>query len=318
MKIVVLDGRTTNPGDNPWDSVAKLGDLTVYDKTENDQILERSAGADIILTNKTPLTAETLRQLPDLKMISVLATGFNVIDTEVARELNISVCNVPEYSTFSVAQHVFALLLEMCLHLGDHDQAVHAGQWATSPDFTFHLQPLIELEGKTLGIFGYGKIGERVAKIADAFGMKILATTRSPKPLPNYAGFEFVSLEELLERSDVITLHCPQTPETTGLVNAEFLSKMKSSAMLINCARGGCIVDEDLTNALNADEISAAAIDVATVEPMPADSVLLKAKNLIITPHIAWAPQAARKRLMQTTTDNIAQFIAGTPQNLVN
>ena len=318
MKIVVLDGRTTNPGDNPWDSVSNLGDLTVYDITADDQILDRSLDADIILTNKTPLTAETLRQLPNLKMVSVLATGYNVIDTKVARELNITVCNVPEYSTFSVAQHVFAQLLEMCLHLGDHDQAVHAGKWATSPDFSFHLQPLIELEGKTLGIFGFGKIGQRVARIADAFGMKILATTRSKKPAPNYKNFEFVSLDEMLDRSDVITLHCPQTPETTGLVNADFLSKMKPSAMLINCARGGCVVDQDLVDALNSDKIAAAAIDVSTVEPMPADCVLLKAKNLLISPHIAWAPQAARKRLMQTTTENIANFIAKTPINVVN
>ena len=318
MKIVILDGRTTNPGDTAWDLIANLGDLTVYDKTPADKTLERAADADIIITNKTQLNEQTLRALPNLKMISILATGYNTVDVKVARELGIDVSNVPEYSTSSVAQHVFALMLELCLHIGDHDNAVHAGQWSQSEDFSFHLGNLIELEGKTLGIFGFGKIGARIAKIAAAFGMKVIATTRSEKPLPAIEGFEFVSLDELLSRSDFVSLNCPQTPETTDLVNKEFLAKMKPSAMLINCARGGVVVDQDLVDALNTGVIAGAGIDVASVEPLPADSCLLEADNLIITPHIAWAPLAARKRLVKTTADNVAAFIAGSSQNLVN
>ncbi|PXA03037.1 glycerate dehydrogenase [Coraliomargarita sinensis] len=318
MKIVVLDGFTLNPGDNPWDGVEKLGEFSVYDRTPADKIVERCAGADIVLTNKTPLTAETLAQLPDLKFISVLATGFNVIDVAAARKQDIPVANVPIYGTDSVGQFVFALLLELCHNAALHGNLVKEGAWSSNPDFCFWKTPLVELSGKTMGIVGLGRIGRRTVALASAFGMKVIACTRTRKDAPDLDGFEWVELEELFEKSDVVSLHCPQTADNVGFVNAALLKKMKPSSFLINTSRGPLIVEEDLAEALDTGILAGAGLDVASVEPIKADNPLLKAKNCLITPHIAWATLEARQRLMQTTVDNVAGFIDGSPINVVN
>lgn len=317
-KIVVLDGYTLNPGDNPWLPVEALGDLTVYDRTPADKVLERAKDADIVLTNKTPLSGEIIENLPDLKLIGVLATGYNIVDTAAASRRGIPVVNVPEYSTDTVAQFVFALLLELCHHVGQHSESVLAGDWCRSEDFMFTLSPQVELAGLTLGIVGYGRIGARVAQIADAFGMKVRATTRSPKPAPALADFAWVSLDQLLAKSDVVSLHCPQTEQTKGMVNEAFFKQMKPSAFLINTSRGGLVNETDLVQALQSGQLAGAALDVVDSEPMPEGSVLIGAPNLIITPHIAWSALSARQRLMQTTAENIQAFLTGQPQNVVN
>ncbi|MGB0743740.1 MAG: D-2-hydroxyacid dehydrogenase, partial [Opitutales bacterium] len=294
------------------------GDFTVYERSSNEQIIERALGADVLLTNKTPLTAETLVQLPDLKFISVLATGYNVVDVAAARERNIPVSNVPIYGTDSVAQFVFAMLLELSHQIGLHSEAVRSGAWSANPDFCFWKTPQVELAGKTLGIVGLGRIGTRTAHLAAAFGMKVIAYTRTRKSAPDIDGFEWVDLEELFKRADVVSLHCPQTSENVGFVNSELLSKMKPSSFLINTSRGPLIVEQDLAEALNAGTIAGAGVDVVSVEPIKPDNPLLTAKNCLITPHIAWATLEARQRLMQTTADNVAAFISGSPINLVN
>ncbi|MCC6422298.1 MAG: D-2-hydroxyacid dehydrogenase [Phycisphaerales bacterium] len=314
MKIVVLDGYTLNPGDNPWGSLRALGEVVIYDRTPVDQIVERSAGAEVVLTNKVPLSSTTLAQLPKLKLIAVLATGYNIVDIEAARLQGVVVCNVPTYSTESVAQFTFALLLELCHRVGAHDALVHDGEWTRSADFCFWRHPLIELSGKTMGIVGFGRIGRRVGQIAEAFGMKVLAGSASVSA----ARGDRVSLEELFSRSDVISLHCPQTPANTGFVNRELLRLMKPTALLINTARGGLVNEKDLAEALNEDRLGGAAVDVVSAEPMKGDNPLLGAKNCIITPHIAWATLAARRRLMETTVRNVAAFMAGRPENVVN
>ena len=316
MNIVVLDGHTLNPGDLSWDAIAKLGTLTVHPRTTAAELPARAAHADILLTNKVPLNAATINSLPNLKLISVLATGYNIIDTAAARARNIPVSNVPEYSTSSVAQLVFALLLEMCHHVGHHSDAIRAGEWPKR-EWCFWDTPLVELEGKTLGIVGYGRIGQRVGTIAQALGMKVLGHSRRQLG-PTSPNFAWATIDQIFAKSDAISLHIPLTPENKGFVNARLLSQMKKDAYLINTARGPLLNDADLAAALHAGTLAGAALDVATVEPINPDNPLLTAPNCIITPHYAWATLAARKRLMQTTTQNLQAFLSGTPQHVVN
>ena len=318
MRIVVLDGYTLNPGDNPWDKVAALGAFTVYDRTPKEQIVERAEDADIVLTNKTPLSAETLEQLPDLKFIAVLATGYNVVDVGAARERGIPVSNVPVYGTDAVAQFVFALLLELCHHVAAHDASVKNGDWSNSADFCYWNTPLIELAGKRMGLVGFGRIGRRVGELAHAFGMEVLAHDVQPGEPPDYAPFEWRSIDEVFAEADVVSLHCPQTPENAGFVNGALLGRMQPHAFFINTARGGLVNEKDLAEPLSKGTIAGAAVDVVSSEPIVPDNPLLKAKNILITPHIAWATLAARQRLMHTTAENIAAFIEGAPVNVVN
>jgi glycerate dehydrogenase len=318
MKIVILDGYTLNPGDLSWDALNKLGDVIIYDRTPTDQIVDRCLGANIILTNKTPLDEVALNQLPDLKYIGVLATGYNIINTDVCKQRGIIVSNVPGYGTGAVAQFVFALLLELCLHVQKHSDAVMNGKWARSADFCFWDYPLIELAGKTIGIIGFGTIGQKVADIAAAFDMNVIASSRTQTNQSHRKNFKWVSLDELLQQSDMISIHCPLTPETLGLINAENLKKMKSSVFLINTSRGPIINDADLADALNNNIIAGAGIDVLSKEPPPADNPIFTAKNCIITPHIAWAAKEARVRLMNTVVSNLKAFMDGVPVNVVN
>ncbi len=312
MKIVVLDGYTANPGDVSWDELAALGELTVHDRTPAPEIRARIGDAEIVLTNKTPLTRETLAACPKLRFVGVLATGYNIVDAAAAKELGIPVANVPAYSTPSVAQLTFALLLEVCHRVGHHSQAVHQGRWTRSTDFCFWEYPLIELAGKTLGLIGYGRIGKAVAEIARALGMRVLVYT------PHSRGPENVPLQALLAESDVISLHCPLTAENQGMIDRNTLSQMKDGVILINTARGALINEQDLREALQSGKVYAAALDVAATEPIPADSPLLGLDNCLITPHIAWAPKEARIRLLQITAENVRAFVAGKPQNIVN
>jgi len=317
MKIVVLDGYTLNPGDLSWDGLKDLGDVTIYDYTPADQIVARAQGAEILFTNKTPLMADTLAQLDKLTYIGVLATGYNVVDVKAAAARGVAVTNNPTYGTSSVAQMVFALLLELCHHVQLHSDAVRAGEWSESRDFCFWKTPLVELQGKTIGIVGFGRIGRQVARIADAFGMRILAQDKFQGPAPDLADFRWAELDELLAQSDVVSLHCPLFPDTAGLINQETLARMKPSAFLINTSRGGLIVDQDLSDALNRNQIAGAALDVLSVEPPPADNPLLKAKNILITPHISWATGEARARLMGIAVDNLKAYLAGKPVNVI-
>ncbi len=314
-RIVVLDGHTLNPGDLDWRSIEMLGELTVHPRTAPEEILFRADGAEILLTNKTPLNAEIIGALPALRFVGVLATGFNVVDTAAAAARGIPVCNVPGYGTASVAQHVFSLLLELAQRTGHHADTVRNGRWNTCPDFCYWDFPLVELAGRTLGIIGYGSIGEAVARIGLAFGMKIIASARRPRSVD---GVEFVSSEEIFRRADVVTLHCPLTDETRSLVNATRIATMKSGAFLINTGRGPLIAEQDLADALNAGRIAGAGLDVLSTEPPAPGNPLFGAKNCIITPHIAWATHASRARLMNVVADNIRAFLAGKPQNAVN
>jgi len=307
MKIVVLDGHTLNPGDNPWDAVAELGELEVYDYTPADRLVERSLDADIIVTNKAVLSADVISKLPKLEFITVTATGYNIVDTVAARARGIPVSNVPEYGTDSVAQFVAALILELAHRVAYHSDMVHAGKWSKQQDFCFWDTPQIELAGKTMAIIGYGKIGHRVGEIAEALGMKILT-----------AGRDIAKVRKAVAQADVVTFHCPLTDANKGIVNRELLALMKPTAFLINAARGGLVVEQDLADALNDGVIAGAAVDVVSVEPIKPDSPLLKAKNCIITPHIAWASLAARQRLMQSTAENIRAFQEGKPLNVIN
>ncbi|MBT4979656.1 MAG: D-2-hydroxyacid dehydrogenase [Gemmatimonadetes bacterium] len=318
MKIVALDGHTLNPGDNPWDPVAALGDFSVYDKTPDELVLERAAGAQVLLTNKVPLTPAVFDALPDLQFVSVTATGFNVVDTEAARARDIPVSNIPVYGTDSVAQYAMALLLELCHHVGHHDNAVHQGGWKNSGYWSFWETPLMELAGKTIGLIGFGRIGQRVGELAHAFGMEVWAYAPSPKDAPAYAPFALKSVEEIFAGADVVSLHCPQTPENTGFVNANLLATMKEGALFINTGRGGLVDEQALLDALRAGTPRAAATDVASTEPIENGNPLLQAPNLLITPHMAWATVEARKRLMGMTADNIKAFQDGSPINLVN
>ncbi|MBI9013004.1 MAG: D-2-hydroxyacid dehydrogenase [Clostridiales bacterium] len=315
MKIVILDGYTLNPGDLSWSLWKTLGTVTLYDRTEEKDIVNRIGDAEIVITNKTPLSKETLEAC-HIKYIGVLATGYNVVDVDAAKDKKIVVTNVPAYGTETVAQYVFALLLEICHHVGAHNQAVHEGQWTNCPDFCFWNHPLIELNGKTFGLIGAGKIGLETAKIAEAFGMKILAHTRTPDKLLESNTFKFANLDTLYKESDVISLHCPLTESTKGMINTSSIHKMKDGVILINTSRGPLIVEADLKEALLSRKVYAAGIDVLSSEP-PTDNVLLSVENCVITPHIAWATQAARVRLMQTAIDNLKAFLQGTPINEV-
>lgn len=318
MKIVVLDGYTLNPGDNPWDEVAAFGDLAVHDRTPEELVLERCRGARIVLTNKTRLCADTISQLPDLGLICVLATGYNVVDLEKSAELGIPVVNVPEYGSDSVAQHAIALLLELTNRVARYHDAVMRGEWSRSADFTLVGQPLTELHGRSIGIVGLGRIGARVAVIAKALGMEILACNPRRRVAPEGMAVTWLDLDELFARADVVSLHCPLNAENEGVVNAARLALMQPHAFLVNTSRGGLVNEQDLSDALNGGVIAGAALDVAAREPIPADSPLLTARNCIITPHIAWATLAARRRLMAATAQNIAAFLSGSPQNVVN
>lgn len=314
--IVVLDGFTLNPGDISWDELRRLGHCRIHDRTPPELVVERAQGARMILTNKAIVSREAIEQLPDLKYIGVLATGYNIVDVAAARERGIPVANVPGYSTRSVAQLVFALILELTHHAGHHALSVQSGKWSSSADFSYWDYPLVELDGLTLGIVGLGQIGRAVAQLGQAFGMKILATTRTaPAPAP---GVRFTGLETLFLDSDVISLHCPLTPETRGLVNAQRISWMKPTAFLINTARGPLVDEAALAEALGERRIAGAGLDVLAVEPPPEHNPLLRVPNCIITPHFAWASGAARLRLMAEAVENVRAFLRGQPRNVVN
>ena len=318
MKIVVLDGHTLNPGDLEWTQMEQLGEVTVYDRTRADKVVDRARNATIVLTNKTPVTAEVIGQLPSLKYIGVLATGYNVVDVGAAKQKGILVTNVPGYGATSVAQLTFALILELCQHVQRHSDAVMEGKWARSADWSFWDYPLTELAGKTIGIIGFGNIGKKVADIASSFGMSIFAHSRTQTDQSHRNNFSWVSIDELLRQSDIISIHCPLTEDTKGMFNSNTLKKMKRSAFLINTSRGPIIVDKDLAEALNNDVIAGAGIDVLSVEPPPPDNPLFRAKNILITPHLAWATKEARMRLMNGVVENVAAFLAGCPVNVVN
>jgi glycerate dehydrogenase len=315
MKIVVLDGHAANPGDLGWDALEALGEVTVYPRTAPDEVVERAAGAQAALTNKTLLPADVLGQLPELQYIGVLATGTNVVDLDAAGQRGIRVTNVPGYSTPSVAQAVFALLLELTNHVGHHARTVREGRWTASEDFAYWDIPIRELAGQTMGIVGYGTIGKRVAAIAAALGMDVIAHTRSPIPEGQLA--RPVDLETLLAESDVVSLHCPLTPETTELINAERLARMKPSAILINTGRGGLVDEQALAKALNAGRLAGAGLDVLSSEPPSADNPLLCAENCVITPHQAWASEASRRRLLDEAAANLRAFTEGAERNVV-
>jgi glycerate dehydrogenase len=314
MTIVVLDGFTLNPGDNPWTPLEELADVRVYYRSTPAEVRERAAEADILLTNKTPLPQDIIQDAPRLKFISVLATGYNIVDIAAARQRGIIVSNVPDYGTNTVAQFVMGLLLELCHRIGDHSNAVRAGAWTTSKDWSFWNSQQIELYDKTMGIVGFGRIGRRVAALAESFGMHVIYNTRTPRPdSPQYR-----TLQQLFRESDVVSLHCALTPENTGVVNHTLLESMKPSAFLINTARGALINEIDLSAALNNGKIAGAALDVLSSEPPSKANPLLTAHNCIITPHMAWAAFEARKRIMKTTAHNIRSFLIGTPVNVVS
>lgn len=317
MKIVILDGYTENPGDLSWEGFENLGELEVYDRTAKEDIVKRIGDAQAVIVNKTPLTKETLLACPQIKYIGVLATGYNVVDTSAAKEIGAVVCNIPTYGTTAVAQYAFALLLEVCHHVGSHSESVHDGQWSKCSDFCYWNYPLIELAGKTMGIIGFGRIGQNTAKIARAYGMNVLAYDEMQNESGKALG-EYVSLDELYAKSDVISLHCPLFPSTQGMINKNSIVKMKDGVIIINTSRGPLIVEEDLAQALDSGKVYAAGVDVVSTEPIQEDNVLLKAKNCIITPHIAWAPKESRQRLMDIAVDNLDKFLAGTTINQVN
>lgn len=318
MNIVILDAFTSNPGDLSWEKFEKLGKVTAYDYTPKDKIIERSADADVLIVNKVVITKEIIEQLPKLRYIGLLSTGFNVIDTAAAKERGIVVSNVPTYSTSAVAQLTFALILEAYNQVGLHSAAVHSGEWDSCRDFCFWKTPLIELSGKTIGIIGFGKIGNEVAKIADAFGMNILCYVPREKPQPDFKNFRFVSLDELAREADIVSLHCPLTPETTGMINAEFISKMKKSAIVINTSRGPAVDEKALADAINEGRIFGAGVDVLSTEPPKKDNPLLSCERCFITPHVAWAGYETRVRLLGVVYDNLKAFCDGNPINVVN
>ena len=318
MKLVVLDGYTLNPGDLTWAGIEKLGDLEVHDRTPENLVVERSKGAQIIFTNKTPIREASISQLPDLKYIGVLATGYNVVDVDYAKQRGIVVANVPGYGTASVVQMTFALLLELCQHVKSHSDSVRKGDWAASPDFCYWNHPLIELAGKTIGIIGFGDIGQKVADIATAFGMNVLGFSRTKTDQTHRKNFRWANLDELLQESDVVSVHCPLFPETQGMINKDSLLKMKRSAFFLNTSRGPLMVDQDLADALNEGIIAGAGIDVLSVEPPSKDNPLFTAKNCLITPHIAWATKEARARLMGIAENNLSSFLNNKPINIVN
>lgn len=316
-KIVVLDGFTLNPGDLSWAAFESLAPIEVHPRTAPADIVAHAAGAEFVLTNKTPLSEQTIDALPDLRYIGVLATGYNVVDVKAAQARGITVCNIPTYGTASVAQHVFALLLELTNHARAHADAVRAGEWTGNQDWCFTVAPLMELAHKTLGVVGFGRIGRQVAAIGDAMGMRIIAHDSVQTSPPPYDGFAFVPLDDLLRQADVVSLHCPLFPATQGLINAESLRLMKPSSLLINTSRGPLIVEQALADALNAGRLAGAGLDVLSVEP-PRDNPLLAARNCVITPHVAWASREARSRLMELAVGNLTAFTRGQPVNVVS
>lgn len=320
MKIVVLDGYTENPGDLSWAELERFGEVTVYDRTSYTDapvIAERIGDAEIVVMNKTPISRETIDKCPNIKLIAVLATGYNVVDYIYAREKGIAVVNVPTYGTQVVGQYAVGLLLEICSHYGHHDQTVKEGKWENNADWCYWDYPMIELYGKTAGIIGLGRIGQATAKILNAMEMKVLAFDSFPSESGKQVA-EYVDLDTLFSQSDVIFLHCPLFPSTEGMINKENIAKMKDGVILINNSRGQLVVEQDLADALNSGKVYAAGLDVVSTEPIRGDNPLLKAKNCIITPHISWAAQAARQRIMDITVENIKAFLDGTPQNVVN
>ena len=318
MKIVILDGHAINPGDLSWDALRSLGELEVFDRTPEDAIVTRAGEAHVLLTVRTPLSARTLKQLKRLRYVGAIFTGYDEIDLKAARELNILVTNVPTYGTASVAQLVFALLLELCHHVALHSAATHAGEWSRSPDFSFWKTPLVELQGKTMGIVGFGRIGRHAAEIAKAMGMRVIAADAGRKEALDWPGFRWCDVDELMAAADVVSLHCPLLPQTRGIVNASSLSRMKPGSFLINTSRGPLVVEQDLADALNGGRLAGAAVDVLSSEPPPLDNPLLRAKNCIVTPHIAWATKEARIRLIESAAANLRGFLDGRPVNVVN
>ena len=319
MKLVILDGYTENPGDLSWDGLRELAEVTVYDRTsltDPAQTIARIADDEIVLTNKTPLPRAVFEACPNIKMVGVLATGYNVVDIACARERGIPVCNVPAYGTASVSQYAIALLLEACHHIGHHSDAVLAGRWASCPDWCFWDYPLIELEHKTIGIIGFGRIGQSTGRIAKALGMRVLAYDVFPTDAGRAVG-EYVELDTLLAASDVIALHCNLTPENEKIICKANIDKMKDGVILVNNARGQLVAEQDLADALNSGKVAAAALDVVSTEPIRSDNPLLQAKNCILTPHISWAPIESRQRILDCTIRNVRQFLSGTPENNV-
>lgn len=318
MKIVVLDGYTTNPGDLTWEGLEKLGTTTVYDRTSEDEILDRIKDAEVVFTSSVPLSKDTIENAKNLKFIGVLATGYNDIDIDTARKLGIPVTNIPTYGTDSVAQMAFAHLLEICNNVGVHDKTVKNNEWTNNADWCFWKEPLIELAGKTMGIIGYGRIGQTSGKIAQAFGMNVLAYANHPKKELECESMKYVELDDLLAKSDVINLHCPLVEDTKGIINKDTIAKMKNGVIIINTSRGQLIVEEDLAQALNRGKVYAAGLDVVATEPILEDNPLLKARNVFLTPHIAWAPKESRARLIDIAVDNLKQFMDANPINVVN
>lgn len=320
MEIVILDGYTENPGDLSWEGMEALGKLRVYDRTsltDMDEVIGRIGEAQVVITNKTPLPREVFEACPKIQYVGVLATGYNVVDVDAARERGIPVCNIPTYGTAAVGQFAIALLLELCHHIGHHDDAVHQGRWEKNPDWCFWDYPLVELADKTMGIIGFGRIGQATGRIAKALGMKVIANDEYPSESGGKIA-EYVTREELFERADVIALHCPLFPSTEGMINRESIAKMKDGVLIINNSRGPLIVEEDLRDALNSGKVGGAGLDVVSTEPIKGDNPLLKAQNCIITPHISWAPKESRQRLMDIAVDNLKAFLNGTPKNAVN
>ena len=320
MKIVVLDGFTENPGDLTWDGLAALGELTVYDRTayqEDPLITERIGDAEIIVINKTPISRETMDRCPNIRLIAVLATGYNVVDYQYAHEKGIPVVNVPTYGTMSVSQYSIALLLELCHHIGHHSDTVFSGKWQNNIDWCYWDYPLIELDGKTMGIIGFGRIGQAEGRIARAMGMRVLAHDLHPTDAGKAIG-EYVDLETIYREADVITLHCNLTTENTGMINKASIARMKDGVLLINNARGQLIVEQDVADALNSGKIAGCALDVVSTEPIRNDNPLLQAKNCIITPHISWAPKESRQRIMDCTVENVRAFLENKPIHVVN
>lgn len=323
MKIVVLDGYTLNPGDLTWEGLEKIGDLKVYDRTSYDSskaglIVERAKDAEVVFTNKTPLSKETLNKLPKLKYIGVLATGYNIVDVEAAKEKGVVVTNIPTYGTDSVGQMAIALLLEMCHHVWEHSESVKRGEWSNNADWCYWNYPLIELSGKKMGIIGYGRIGRTTGRIAQALGMTVLAYDANRNKALESDTMRYVELDELLANSDVIALHCPLFDSTKGIINKNTIAKMKDGVMIINNSRGPLVVEKDLAEALNSGKVAGAALDVVSTEPIKMDNPLLKAKNCILTPHISWAPKESRQRLVNIAVENLEKFLAGKPANVVN
>ncbi len=318
MKIVILDGYTINPGDLSWQGMEEFGEVTVYDRTSPGEVIDRIREADAVCASKVNLTREVLESCPYLQYIGVLATGYNMVDLDEARKQGITVTNIPAYSTTAVAQHTIGLLLELCLHIGAQDESVHAGDWCRCPDFSYSNYPLIELAGKTMGIIGFGRIGQSVAKLARDLGMKVLYNSPHRHEDQEGENCQYADLDTLFAKSDVISLHCPLTPETENLIDRESIAKMKDGVMILNLARGPIVNEQDLADALKSGKVSAAAADVVSVEPIRPDNTLLEAPHMLLTPHIAWAPKETRQRLIDIAVENLKCFVEGHPQNVVS